>query len=124
MADLVFVRAYIDDLIVFTHGSWTDHLQKLAQVFLWLKAAGFKVNAKMSFFGKSELEYLGYWITREGIQPVCKKVQAILALQPPKDRSQLRWFIGMINFCRDMWIRRSEILTPLTELTSKNAKLK
>ena len=74
MADLEFVRPYIDDLIVFTHGSWTDHLQKLEQVFLWLKAAGLKVNTKKSFFGKSELEYLGYWITREGIQPVPKKV--------------------------------------------------
>ena len=30
----------------------------------------------------------------------------------------------MINFYRDMWIRRSAILTPLTELTSKNAKWK
>jgi len=74
MTDLGFVRLYIDDLIVFTHGSWTDHLQKLEQVFLWLKAAGLKVNTKKSSFGKSELEYLGYWITREGIQPVPKKV--------------------------------------------------
>jgi len=75
MGDLEFVRAYIDDLIVFTHGSWTDHLQKLEQVFLQLKTPGLKVDAKKSFFGKSELEYLGYWITREGIQPVPKKVQ-------------------------------------------------
>ncbi len=80
MADLEFVRAYIDDLIVFTHGSWTDHLQKLEQVFLWLKAAGLKVNTKKSFFGKSALEYLGYWITKEGIQLVPKKISAILAL--------------------------------------------
>jgi len=55
MGDLEFVRAYIDDLIVFTHGSWTDHLQKLEQVFLQLKTPGLKVNAKKSIFGKSEL---------------------------------------------------------------------
>jgi len=28
----------------------------------------------------------------------------------------------MINFYRDMWIQRSEILAPLTKLTSKTAK--
>jgi len=122
MADLEYVRAYINDLLVFSNGSWTDHLQKLEQVFKRLKSAGLKINAKKSFFGKSELEYLGYWITREGIQPMPKKVQAILAIQPPKDKRQLRRFIGMINFYRDMWIQRSEILAPLTELTSKTAK--
>ena len=31
-------------------------------------------------------------------------------------------FIGMINFYRDMWIHRSEIMAPLTELTSKTVK--
>jgi len=122
MADLEYVRAYIDDLLVFSNGSWTDHLQKLEQVLKRLKSAGLKINAKKSFFGKSELEYLGYWITREGIQPMPKKVQAILAIQPPKDIRQLRRFIGMIKFYRDMWIRRSEILAPLTELTSKTVK--
>jgi len=30
----------------------------------------------------------------------------------------------MINFYRDMWIRRSAILTPLTELPSKDTKWK
>jgi len=86
MADLEYVRAYIDDLLVFSNGSWTDHIQKLEQVFRRLKPAGLKVNAKKSIFGKSELEYLGYWITREGIQPMPKKVQAIFAIQPPKDK--------------------------------------
>jgi len=122
MADLDYVRTYIDDLLVFTSGSWTDHLQHLEQVFKRLKSAGLKVNAKKSFFGKGELEYLGYWITRKGIQPLPKKIEAILAIKPPKDKRQLRRFIGMINFYRDMWIRRSEILAPLTELTSKTAK--
>ena len=37
-------------------------------------------------------------------------------------RKQLRQFIGMINFYRDMWQKRSEILAPLTALTSKNVK--
>ena len=34
----------------------------------------------------------------------------------------MRQFIGMINFYRDMWQKRSELLTPLTALTSKNVK--
>ena len=63
MDGLEFVRTYIDDLLVISKGSWEDHLQKLDTVFARLKEAGLKVNAKKSFFGRSELEYLGYWIT-------------------------------------------------------------
>ena len=79
-----------------------------------------KVNAQKSFFGQSQLEYLGYWITRDGIQPLPKKLQAIRALMAPKTRKELRRFIGMVNYYRDMWIHRSDILAPLTTLTSKN----
>ena len=83
-----------------------------------MKETGLKVNADKSFFGQSELEYLGYWITRNGIQPLPKKVDAIRNLAPPRTRKELRRFIGMINYYRDMWIHRSDTLAPLTALTS------
>ena len=79
---------------------------------------------KKSFFGRPELEYLGYWVTREGVQPVPKKVEAIHNIAPPKNKKELRGFIGMVNYYRDMWIRRSDTLAPLTALTSKEAKWK
>ena len=84
--------------------------------------SGLKVNATKFFFAKTQLEYLGYWITREGIQPISKKVQAILQIKAPKNRKELRHFIGVLNYYRDMWIKRSHLLTPLTNLTSKNVK--
>ena len=55
---------------------------------------------------------------------VPNKVEAIQALAVPKTHKQLRQFICMINFYRDMWQKRSEILVPLTALTSKNFKYK
>ena len=60
---LDFVRAYIDDLLCLTKGTFDDHLEKLERIFARLKQAGLKVNAKKSFFAKQELEYLGHWIT-------------------------------------------------------------
>ena len=57
------VRAYIDDLLCLTKGTFGDNLEKLEQIFSRLTSAGLKVNANKSFFGRSELEYLGYWIT-------------------------------------------------------------
>ena len=122
MQGLEFVRAYIDDLLVFTKGSFEDHLGKLDLVLERLSNAGLKVNAKKSFFARGELEYLGYWITRDGIQPLTAKVEAIQRIAEPKNKRELRKFIGIVNYYRDMWVRRSHILAPLAKLTSKESK--
>ena len=98
MADLEYVRVYIDDLLCITSGDFSDHLQKLDEVLTRLGEAGLKVNAKKSFFARGELEYLGYWITRDGIQPLPDKVAAIHKLKPPKNRTKLRSFIGIVNY--------------------------
>lgn len=124
MSDLEYVRAYIDDLLILTKGSLEDHLNKLSEVLARLEKAGLKVNAKKSFFAKEELEYLGYWITRHGIQPCPSKVTAIQQLAAPKTKKELRKFIGMVNYYRDMWIRRSDVLAPLAALTSKTTPWK
>jgi hypothetical protein len=40
------------------------------------------------------------------------KVEAILNIKAPKQekKKQLRQFIGIVNYYRDMWFRRSELL--------------
>ena len=121
-AGFEFVRAYIDDLLILTKEDWRDHLHKLEQVLSKLREAGLKVNANKSFFGRSETKYLGFWITRQGIRPISSKVEAIRQIAPPKTRKELRHFIGLINYYRDMWIKRSEILAPLARLTSTKNK--
>ena len=63
--------------MVTTKGDWDDHLEKLDAVLQRLGEAGLQVNAEKSFFGKAETEYLGFWITRNGIRPVAKKVEAL-----------------------------------------------
>ena len=56
--------------------------------------------------------------------PIAKKIDAIKAIKPPKTRRELRKFIGMINYYRDMWEKRSVTLAPLTSLTSESTKFK
>ena len=53
--------------------------------------------------------------------PLPDKVQAIKHIAVANNKKQLRSFIGVINYYRDMWKHRSEILTPLTKMTSKQA---
>ena len=125
MQGLEFARAYLDDLLVIsTEKGFDKHLEKLEQVLDRLSEAGLKINAVKSFFGRTNLEYLGYNISREGIRPSQSKVQAILQIDRPKTRKQLRRFIGMDNYYRDMWPQRSHFLAPLSSLTSVKVKWK
>ena len=50
------------------------------------------------------------------------KVAAMMNIAEPKNRKELRSFIGVVNYCRDMWFRRSHILAPLAALMSKTVK--
>ena len=124
MAGLEFVRVYLDDILCITKGDYSDHLTKLEEVFCHLVAANLKINAEKSFFAKPELEYLGFWITRNGICPLMKMVEAIQNLTAPKTRKELRRFIGLVNYYQDMWHHRSEVLVPLSCLTSKKVPFK
>eukprot|EP00804_Cyclotella_cryptica_P017280 CCRYP_016838-RB/>CCRYP_016838-RB protein AED:0.46 eAED:0.46 QI:73/-1/0/1/-1/0/1/0/101 len=84
-----------------------------------LRDAGLTVNARKLSFCAMETECLGYVLSRDGIKPQPKKVQAILALTPPQNVKQLRRFLGMVQYYRDIWARRSEILAPLTNLVGE-----
>ncbi len=74
-SDLEYVCVYIDDLLVTSCSTFEEHdLQRLELVFSQLSEAGLKIKANKSHFAVSEIEYLRYWITRNGIQPVPKKI--------------------------------------------------
>ena len=122
MQDLEYVRTYLDDLLVISNGSFEEHLHQLGKVLQRLRRAGLKINAEKSSFFAPEIEYLGYLLTKDGIKPVQKKIQAVLDLQPPTTLKELRRFLGMVQFYRDMWKQRSHILAPLTDLVGLGKK--
>jgi hypothetical protein len=119
MVALEFVRTYLDDLLCITKASLDDNLNHLRLVLTRLREVGLKINAPKSKFCAEETEYLGYTLTRTGIKPQPKKVQAILAITATKQVKDLRSFLGMVQYYRDLWARRSEMLAPLASLVGE-----
>ena len=122
MAGLEFVQVYLDDCLVISTTTFADHLAKLQKCLERISDAGLRINADKSYFGRDAIEYLGYWVTRNGIQPLPDKVDAMLKMEEPKTKKQLRAFVGLVNYYRDMWRRRSHVLAPLTALCSATQK--
>ncbi len=89
-----------------------------------LRDTGLKINAAKSTFCTLEIEYLGFVLTRDGIKPQSNKVQAILGIKPPTGVKQLRHFLGMVQYYRDLWARWSNMLAPLTSLVGECGQTK
>ena len=70
------------------------------------------------------MEYMGFWVTRNGIRLVNKKKESMVNMTPPKSQNQARVSIDLVNYYRYMWTKRSHLLHPLTELTSNKVKFK
>ena len=51
--------------------------------------------------------------------PLPGKKYAIKDIAVPSNKKRLRSFMKVINYYRDMWKHRLDILTPLTKMTSK-----
>jgi hypothetical protein len=51
-------------------------------------------------------------------------MQAILVIKPPTGVRQLRHFLGMVQYYRDLWARRSNMLAPLTSLVGECGQTK
>ena len=77
LAGFEYVQAHINGLLRTTKGSFENHLQDLNTVLGKLETEGLKINATTSIFSAHELEYLGYWISQDGIQLLASKLEAI-----------------------------------------------
>ena len=127
IGDIEGVRTYIDDILCIGKGTFAQHINQLEEVFRRFKKAGLKVNASKCSFGLKEIPYLGYIISIDGVKPDPKKIQGIMDLTKPQTAKEMKSLIGMIQFYRDMWQRRSHILSPLIDSASGkkgNTKLK
>ena len=64
-----------------------------------------KVNADKLTFCALEIKYLGYILTRDGINSQSNKVQGIPVIQLPKVVKQLRHFLVMVQYYHELWAR-------------------
>ena len=123
MTGMINVIVYIDDLLLHSK-SHDEHRQQLEKLFNRLRAAGLKINLAKCEFGATNVSYLGYRLTPEGILPGLDKLKAVRDSKMPTTVQEIRQFMGLCNFFRSHVRNFATIGAPLNKLTSKEANWK
>ena len=117
LKDLDFCFAYTDDILVFSH-SPQEHDQHLHILFTQLQNYSILLNPSKCVFRVPEISFLGYKISSIGSQPLLECVADLQACPPPKTISQLRRFLGMLNFYQRFLPHADTIQAPLHDVNS------
>ena len=115
------VVVYIDDITIFSN-SINKHLHDVDKLLAKLDGANLKVNLNKCSFCKKEVLVLGHIVSKEGISPNPKKVEAILESRRPASVTEVKSFLGVVNFYRKFIKNCSTVEEPLILLTRGNKK--
>ena len=117
------VCVYLDDILV-TGKTTEEHLQNLRAVLLRLQENGVTLRKDKCKFFLPEVEYLGFSVSKEGLKPTEAKVKAIKEAKAPKCLSELRSFIGIVNYYSRFQPNLAHKMAPLYVLLKKSQKWK
>lgn len=114
------VVIFLDDIVV--HGPTPAiHNQLLTQVLDTLASHNLMLNGEKCIFSASEVEFVGFRLTPEGLSPLHSNVEAIQRLLMPSSPAQLASFLGMTAYYLRFLPQYSAITAPLRLLLKKDA---
>ena len=116
--------AAIQDDILTTGKDDEHHIQNLNTVLSRLDSYGLRLQLNKCKFMQQSVTYMGCVISAEGISPTEDKVEAIKKAPRPENCTQLRAFLGMINYHGKFIRNLSSILQPLNQLLQKDQEFR
>ena len=96
-----------------------EHDICLEPVLKRIQKSGVTLNPEKCEFSKSSLTLQGHVVNKHVVHPEPQKTDAISNMKPPKDVTELRRFLGMVNQLGKFTPRLAELTYPLRELLGK-----
>ena len=97
LAGIPCVKVRVDDILV-TGKNDIEHLNNLGRVIQKLSEAGLTVKPSKCYFLQDEVTYCGYRVRKEGVRPLLENVEAVQKAPEPTNVSELRSYLGMLNY--------------------------
>ena len=115
-----------DDILVYGVGKTTDearrdHDEKLVRLMERLREKGVKINREKMKLHLSEIKYMGHVLTTDGIKPDPAKIQGLRDLPHPKDKHDVKRFLGTVNYLAKFVPNLSEMAEALRDVSKEGA---
>jgi len=115
------VISYLDDIVIFSN-SVDEHKVHLQNALKIIENSGFTLNKEKCSFFQTEINYLGFNLTSKGVHPQENKCRAIWDAPKPGNVSELKSFLGLLNYYNKFIPKFTDIIFPLNELLKKDKK--
>ncbi len=86
-----------------------------------VRVAGLTANPRKCAIGRVEVRYLGFHLGHGQVRPQIDKTAAVAACPSPKTKKEVRQFLGLAGYYRRFVPNFSDLTSPLTDLTKKEA---
>jgi hypothetical protein len=97
LAGLPFTSVIMDDLLV-SGCNDAEHLKNVEAVLMRFRKFGLHVKTEKCAFMQNEVTYMGRIISSDGIRPTADKVAGIQNACEPRNVTELRAWLGLVNF--------------------------
>lgn len=115
-----FVAVYLDDVIIYTKGTFEQHIDHLRQVMETLRMANLKIKPTKCHFCLPNIHFLGHVVGRDGIKPDPEKIEKVKNYPIPRNLTELRAALGLLSYYRKFIKDFSKIARPMLTLLKKD----
>ena len=115
------IVAYMDDIATGSN-SFETMLSNLKLIFTRIRQVGLLLKPEKTKLFEKQIQYVGYELSERGLGVNKQKLEAVTLMEAPKNKRELKSFLGFCSFYRKHIKSHSMIVQPLTDLLKKDTK--
>lgn len=117
--DIKGLSIYFDDLILASKNE-NEHDKSLLEIFKRAREHNIKFNFKKLQYKCTNVKFMGLTISSEGVYPCKDNIEAIRAIETPKNKTEVLRILGLVKFFSKFVPNLTKSTKSLRDLTRKD----
>nr|KYP72687.1 Retrovirus-related Pol polyprotein from transposon 17.6 [Cajanus cajan] len=117
------LEVYVDDMVIKSNSA-TDHLRDLKVIFDEVRRHNMRLNPAKCTFGVAGGKFLGFMLSKRGIEANPDKCQAVINMRSPLNVKEVQRLAGRIAFLARFLPCMADRSRPIMSLLKKATKFK